>query len=345
MATGLNTDDEDATDRIAAPEHGGALAVISRAYPDAPRPWIDLSTGINPHPWPFPDPLPQIPDDALTRLPEPEAIAALERQAAQTYGASDPATVVAAPGTQILISLLPRIHPASTVAIVGPTYSEHTISWRTTGASVTTVEQLEACAGADVVVVVNPNNPDGRTVDPEQLLALAKTGPLVVVDEAFADLEDPALSCIPALPPSGMAVLRSFGKTYGLGGIRLGFTITGLTLADKIRAALGPWAVAGPALAVGPAALADTAWRKAAIRRLDEAVPRLDAAIRALGLDVVGGTRLFRLGTGADAPAVFDRLAQAGIVVRRFRDDSTLLRFGQPGGDDAWRRLEQAVRR
>ena len=342
MATGLNTDDKDATDRTAAPEHGGTLAAISRAYPDAPRPWIDLSTGINPYAWPFPEPLPQFPDEALTRLPEPEAIAALERQAAQTYGTSDPTNVVAAPGTQILISLLPLIHPASTVAILGPTYNEHAISWRTAGASVTTIGQLEECAGADVAVVVNPNNPDGHTVDPERLLALAKTGAMVVVDEAFADLEDPALSCIPALPSSGMAVLRSFGKTYGLAGVRLGFAVVGLDLAEKIRAALGPWAVAGPALAIGSAALADTAWRNAATLRLDEALPRLDAAIRALGLDVVGGTRLFRLGTGSDAPAVFDRLARAGIVVRRFSDDPTLLRFGQPGGEDAWRRLERA---
>lgn len=321
------------------------MAAISRAYPQAPGPWIDLSTGINPHAWPFPAPLPQFPDEALTRLPEPDAIAALERQAGQAYGARDPTSVVAAPGTQILISLLPRIYSARSVAILGPTYSEHAIAWQSGGASVTTIDRLEDSAGADVIVVVNPNNPDGRILSADRLLAQVGAGRLMVIDEAFADLEDPPLSSIPDLPQSGMLVLRSFGKTYGLAGIRLGFAVTGSALAGAIRDALGPWAVAGPALAIGSAALADATWREAIVRRLDESVPRLDAAIRASGLEIVGGTRLFRLATGVDAAAVFDRLAQAGIVVRRFKDQPMLLRFGLPGNDDAWRRLEEAVRR
>lgn len=333
---------------IAAPEHGGTLAAVSRAYPDAPRPWIDLSTGINPLPWPWPRPLPPVPPEALTRLPEPGAITALEQRAAHAYGARDPSSVVAAPGTQILIGLLPRLQPARRVAIVGPTYSEHAVAWRGAGAAVEIVGNPAAGTGADVVVVVNPNNPDGRITAPDRLHAiarhLAETDGLLVVDETFADLAHPSPSCVSTLPTSGMVVLRSFGKTYGLPGVRLGFAVADRRMADLIRRALGPWAVAGPAVVLGTNALGDASWREAAGRRLDAAVARLDAAMSAAGLRVLGGTRLFRLGVGPEAPAIFDRLARAGIVVRRFGDQPEQLRFGLPGGATAWQRLEAALR-
>lgn len=287
--------------------------------------------------------MPPLPPEAWTRLPEPEAEQALREAAARAYGAPDPAMVAAAPGTQALIGLLPRLFPARRVRVLGPTYAEHAAAWAGAGATVEEAERLEELAGAEVAVLVHPNNPDGRRHDPAALLALAGQVGRLVVDEAFADLEDGAPSLAPCLPRPGLVLLRSFGKTYGLAGLRLGFALADPGTALAIRGALGPWAVSGPALAAGRQALADAAWREAAAARLSRDAARLDALLDAAGLRVLAGTRLFRLAEG-DAPGWFDRLGRAGILVRRFPARPRWLRFGLPGGAAAWERLEAVLR-
>jgi cobalamin biosynthesis protein CobC len=331
----------------AALPHGGRLGEARARFPGAPEPWLDLSTGINPHAYPLPD----LPPAAFTRLPEPEEQAALEGLAGTAYGAADAAMVVAAPGTQALISLLPRLFPASDVAVLGPTYNEHAAAWRAAGVAVRDVAEFDALAGGGTAVLCNPNNPDGRRHPPGPLLALADRmqtrGGLLVVDEAFADLE-PAWAGEPLalarhLPHPALVVLRSFGKTYGLAGLRLGFALAAPERAAVIRAALGPWAVSGPALVAGQAALADGAWRAAMAERLAADVARLDALLAEAGLRVLGGTRLFRLAESGRAPAWFERLGRAGILVRAFPDQPTRLRFGLPGTEADWARLRAAL--
>jgi cobalamin biosynthetic protein CobC len=326
--------------------HGGGLIAARRRFPDAPGPWIDLSTGINPIPYK----VPPLPPDVFTRLPEPEQVAALEAVAATAYGARDPARVVAAPGTQSLIHLLPRLIPARRVAVVGPTYAEHAAAWALAGSDVRTVGSLDEAGDSDVVVVCSPNNPDGRVF---ALSELARVGGTLVVDEAFADFSpllphwhevagaSPAMTVVGA---GAIIVLRSFGKTYGLAGIRLGFAITAPGMASRIREALGPWAVSGPALHIGALALADTAWRQEAADRLGEDAKRLDAMLTGAGCAVVGGTRLFRLAAHPDSAALADRLGHHGILVRQFDYRPDWLRFGIPGDEAAWLRLRSALR-
>ncbi|ACL56843.1 threonine-phosphate decarboxylase CobD [Methylobacterium nodulans] len=320
--------------------HGGDLGEAQRLFPDAPTPWIDLSTGINPVPYPCP----ALEASLLSRLPAAEDLRALEAAAAAAYGA-DPAHIVAAPGTQALIGWLPALRPASRVAVVGPTYAEHAAAWRGGGHAVETVPDLDAALRAEVAVVVNPNNPDGRVTGRRTLDAaaaeLAARGGLLVVDEAFADLE-PVESLCGAVPP-GAVVLRSFGKTYGLAGLRLGFAVARPPLADRLRRALGPWAVSGPAIAIGRAALADRAWREAASAARGRDAARLDGLLARAGGRLVGGTRLFRTAAFAEAPALFARLGRAGLFVRRFDEAPTRLRFGLPGCEVGWARLERAL--
>jgi cobalamin biosynthetic protein CobC len=140
-----------------------------------------------------------------------------------------------------------------------------------------------------------------------------------------------------------VVVLRSFGKFFGLAGLRLGFALTAPTLAARLRAALGPWAVSGPALAVGTRALADTVWIERTRRRLAEASARLDEILARLALTVVGGTSLFRLVQTPAANALFQHLGQAGIWVRAFPDNPDWLRFGLPANEREWRRLKTAL--
>jgi cobalamin biosynthetic protein CobC len=140
-----------------------------------------------------------------------------------------------------------------------------------------------------------------------------------------------------------IVVLRSFGKFFGLAGLRLGFAIAAPDIAARLRASLGPWAVSGPAIAIGEAALADSAWIAATQRRLAQAAQRLDALLAGAGLDIVGGTSLFRLAQTPAAAPLFETLGRAGILVRRFAEHPTWLRFGLPGDEPAWKRLAGAL--
>lgn len=325
-----------------AQEHGGRLAEARRLFPDAPEPFLDLSTGINPAAYP----IGALPPELWTRLPEPDADDALRRAAALAYGAADPAMVVPAPGTQLLISLLPHLLPYREVAILGPTYGEHLASWQAAGATAREVPDLGAASPSPCVVLCNPNNPDGRRLDPAHLLALAddlalRDG-LLIIDEAFADFEPP-LSLVPALPHPAILILRSFGKAYGLAGLRLGFALTTPARAAHLRAALGPWSISGPAAAIGRQALADRAWRSEQSALLTRSAQRLDALLSEARLSLVGGTNLFRLFEASQAKAVFSRLGEAGLLVRRFTAHPTWLRFGIPGPAVTWSRLEAAL--
>ncbi len=330
---------------MASIAHGGRLGEARLLFPGAPEPWLDLSTGINPHSYP----LPPLAPACFTRLPEPEEVEALQSVAAGAYGAEDRGMVVAAPGTQLLIDLLPRLWPSGSVAVLGPTYAEHARAWSRMGASVESVMAFEALpGGASVAVMCNPNNPDGRYVRSDRLLALAdamaRRGGLFVVDEAFVDFERDDLSLVSALPHPALIILRSFGKTYGLAGLRLGFALASPERATMIREALGPWAVSGPAIVVGQTALRDETWLAATGERLAQGARMLDACLSDNGLRVLGGTRLFRLAGAEDAQTIFAKLGRAGIFVRRFAEQPTWLRFGQPGGAAQMERLRAALR-
>ena len=237
--------------------HGGDLSAIRRRFPEAPEPWIDLSTGINPVPYP----VVELAAETWSRLPTRQQERALVEAAAVRYGVRDPATIVAAPGTQALIQLLPRLVAKSRVTVLGPTYEEHAHCWARQGHDVAIVSDFER---ADVTIVVNPNNPTGKLL-PQEMLRQDRG--LLIVDEAFVDFLAPSASLAGNLPANTI-VLRSFGKVYGLAGVRLGFAIAEKRIADRIRDELGPWAVSGPALEIGPRALADSAWLQAAATRL-----------------------------------------------------------------------------
>jgi cobalamin biosynthesis protein CobC len=320
--------------------HGGDLATAKALFPQAPEPWIDLSTGINPIPYP----VPALPLSLWQRLPGKAEAAALLQAARTAYGVPEQAGIVAAPGTQILIELLPRLAGAGPVAVLGPTYAEHALAWRKTGAAVREVAALDEVGDAGIAVLVNPNNPDGRLIDRPRLAALAQKlaarDGLLVIDEAFVDFT-PEASLIPDLPPA-VLVLRSFGKTYGLAGLRLGFAIGEPGLTQAMCDALGPWAVAGPALHVGALALADKAWLDAAAKARAGDAARLDALLAPHGR-IVGGTALYRLLATPDAPAFFAHLGRKGLYVRRFQNDAAWLRFGLPENETAWARLAAAL--
>jgi cobalamin biosynthesis protein CobC len=328
------------TDAFGAIPHGGDLGAARLLFPDAPQPFVDLSTGINPHAYP----LPALAANLFTQLPQAAALRELAAIAAQAYGAPSVAHVVAAPGTQILLTQVAALVPPGRAAVLGPTYAEHARAAALAGHRVTEVTDLADFRNADLVVVVNPNNPDGRIVARETLLACARALPgLLVLDEAFMDVGPPGASLAGDVRRGNIVVLRSFGKFFGLAGVRLGFALAGEPTAARLTAALGPWAVGGPAIAVGAAALADEAWAMAARERLAQSASRLDQILTGAGLTVAGGTSLFRLVHTPAAGDLFQHLGRAGIVVRRFANKGNWLRFGLPAREGDWQRLTAAL--
>lgn len=325
--------------------HGGDLDAARKLFPGAPEPFLDLSTGINPNPYP----VPELPADVFTRLPQPEALAELRAIAAETYGAPSPDHVVAAPGSQILVAQTAFLLARGRASVLAPTYSEHSRAAELAGHNVVEAADVGELTEARIAIVVNPNNPDGRIVAKDALLALSDRlrgrGGLLLVDEAFMEVGPAEASLCEYVEQGNIVVLRSFGKFYGLAGLRLSFAIAPPEIVSRVAAALGPWPVSGAALAIGAKALVDTEWQATTRKTLAEAALRLDTELAKAGFDVVGGTSLFRLARRNDAAQLFRSLGEASILVRRFAEHPSWLRFGLPGGEDQWRRLAGALKR
>lgn len=324
-------------------KHGGDLSEAMAQFGGEPDAWLDLSTGINPNPYP----IPPLVRDAWQRLPSHADEAALLTAARRAYAVREDVGIVAAPGTQALIQWVPRLAERGAVAIVSPTYNEHAAAWRLAGHEVIAVGVGAAIPdAARHIVIVNPNNPDGRVLDRIALAHLAKIvaarGGIVVIDEAFADL-DPAISAAALCKDWPIVVLRSFGKFYGLAGLRLGFAVGPKDTIVQIRKAMGPWICSGPALAIGRAALEDMRWADATREQLRKQAAKLDAVLQAAGLAVAGGTTLFRLVRHPHASAYHTALARRQIWSRRFDWADDLLRFGLPPDDAALERFARAL--
>ena len=113
-------------------EHGGGLDRAMALHGGRREDWLDLSTGINPVPWP----VPELSVDSWHRLPDSGAEARLLAAARRAYDVPDSLEIVAAPGTQALIQALPRLLAGDTATILcgeAGTYGEHEHCCETAG--------------------------------------------------------------------------------------------------------------------------------------------------------------------------------------------------------------------
>jgi cobalamin biosynthetic protein CobC len=306
-------------------DHGGGVDAACLRFGGTRADWLDLSTGINPLAYP----LPPLPPSAWATLPDTAAQAALLEAARLFWAVPDGAAVLAAPGTSALIARLPALLPPGRVLVPGPTYNEHARAFGAQGWAVG--------EGGEALVLVNPNNPDGRVWEAAQA-----QGTFTVIDESFADV-DPGVSLIHLAQRPGTVVLKGLGKFWGLAGLRLGFAIGDPALIERLAMLMGPWPVSGPALAVGTAALRDPAWAATTRARLARDAARLDARLTGAGATVVGGTTLFRLARVPNAGAWHSALARHRIWTRIFPYSAHWLRFGLPGREADWARLAVAL--
>jgi len=294
-------------------DHGGGLDAAIATYGGSRDTWLDLSTGINPVPYP----IPQLSADAWTALPDRDSFARLEQRARAFWKVPKSADLVIAPGASSIIAQLPHHVTPAKVHIQQPTYNEHAAAFKSAG-------WQQTDGDADAIVAVHPNNPDGTMWTADALNA-----PLTIIDESFCDVTpDDTLIHLASRP--GTVVLKSFGKFWGLAGLRLGFAIGDPKTLASLRETLGPWQVSGPALQIGAEALADPEWIDETRVRLAADAARLDTLMGKQGAKLVGGTTLFRLYQVQDAQAAQAHLAQSHVWSRTFPYADNWLRLGLP---------------
>ncbi|WP_235937764.1 threonine-phosphate decarboxylase [Pseudoroseicyclus tamaricis] len=301
-------------------DHGGGLDAAIARWGGERDGWLDLSTGINPVPYPLGD----ISPGAWTALPDKAAAERLKAAARSFWQVPEGAGVLAAPGASALIARLPALWPKGHVEIAEPTYNE----WRAAfdGAG-------WATGPGGATVAVHPNNPDGRLAPPPG-------AGLTIYDESFCDVM-PGASHV-ARAGGDVLILKSFGKFWGLAGLRLGFLIGAPEPLARMAEMLGPWPVSGPALEVGARALEDAGWAEETRARLAADADRLDALIQGAGARVAGGTTLFRLYEVEEAAAWQERLAEHHVWSRVFPYAPGWLRLGLPA-PERWAQLEAAL--
>ena len=320
-------------------EHGGRLLAAARRHGIAPAAWLDLSTGIAPYGYP----VPAIPPELWQRLPEDEDD--LSAIACRYYGARK---VLALPGSQAAIQLLPRLRPPGVVAVLEPSYAEYAAAWSAAGHAVRpcAVDALPLAAiTANVVVIGNPNNPTGSCFSRRALLDMARQLEArqgwLIVDEAFADADNggDSLADIAGTGVAGnIVVLRSIGKFFGLAGARVGFAIACDSILTPLAESIGPWALAHPSRFAARAALADADWQSAQRARLQRDGARLHELLAASGLGTSTGTALFRYQARDDALELHEFFARQGILLRYFARPAAV-RFGLPATEAGWQRL------
>ncbi|XKH02373.1 threonine-phosphate decarboxylase CobD [Marinobacter nauticus] len=326
------------------PEHGGRLRQAARQWGVPESQWLDLSTGINPNPWP----IPEIPAPVWQRLPEDDD--GLPELIRQWVEAPAGAACLPVAGSQAAIQALPQLYAPCRVGIPVPGYREHGYWWQRAGHTVVPVplesvlESDEWLASLDVLVWIHPNNPTGLALPAGQLQewhrSLQARGGTLVVDEAF--VTPGADSLATSVGVSGLVVLRSLGKFFGLAGVRAGAVMSDDSVISALSHRLGPWAMSGPARYLMKHALQDVAWQARTRDSLLEGSRRLSRLLAEAGFGESAGTELFRYLPHPDALAIYGSLARQGILVRLF-EQPPALRFGLPGSETEWQRLAAAL--
>lgn len=323
-------------------QHGGSLDHMKRVFPSAPAPWLDLSTGINP--WPYP--LSNIHISDLHHLPTKTSLENC-RDAMSAAFLCPAETILPTPGSEILIRLLPTVLKPPTIAVLSPSYNDHTYTWKKAGCSVIQAKNpMEHIDNVDCIILCNPNNPDGRTFDFETLTtlhaAMRKRNGWLILDEAYIDLY-PHLSFTSQAGSNNLIILKSLGKFYGLAGLRLGALIAPQSILEAMSERLGVWSISDLVLNIGAEVYQNSTWKLQTRTHLKNASVRLNTLLSHSGLTIAGSTDLFSFISTPNSHHLWKRLAQEGIYTRRFAWSESHLRIGIPPSDQAETRLANAL--
>jgi histidinol-phosphate aminotransferase len=173
-----------------------------------------------------------------------------------------------------------------------------------------------------IVFVGNPNNPTSTMVDGGAIDAFMARVPeqtVVCFDEAYIEL----------LPPErqpdtlkfvregrNAVVLRTFSKTYGLAGLRIGYAVAPRECVQLLNRVRQPFNVNGMALAAAEAALGDDAHVAKSRKFLAEGLAYFEKELRRMKLPYVPAVANFMLVEVGEGRKVFDQMQRKGVIVR-----------------------------
>lgn len=312
--------------------HGGNIHAVLRDRGQNPGSIVDFSANINPlGPPEWLRAMVSRELDQVLHYPDPE-YSRLVETIAECWQV-EPSMVVAANGSTELLYILPRILDCRRAIIPVPSYIDYARAVRQAGLEVVSVvlreergfavnrEVLAAKLGAgDLVILGSPNNPTGTMVDPGLILELADDYPdtIFLIDEAFLDFVMSASSVAGKRP--NILTLNSMTKFFGVPGLRLGFGVFPVRIAQTVREVMPPWTINCFAQAFGIECLRDTSYqrqsRETVVRLRDELTTML-AEIAGLKIYPSAANYLcIRLDNGLTAPQLADRLLSHGLLIR-----------------------------
>ena len=191
---------------------------------------------------------------------------------------------------------------------------------------------LDACAGAKLVYIANPNNPTGTLVSHDDIRRFVSELPpnvLCVLDEAYAEYagDEPAGVEFVREGHERICVLRTFSKVYGLAALRVGYALASPQIADALNRVRPIFNVNQPAQEAALASLHETEAVRRRIAHTRAARDELHDTLAGAGLDPIRSHANFVYADvpGGDGDGLADRLLHAGFIVRALRA------FGAPG--------------
>ncbi|PZA06726.1 MULTISPECIES: histidinol-phosphate transaminase [unclassified Meiothermus] len=253
------------------------------------------------------------------------------REALARHTGWDPEGVVVSPGSNLLIQCLAQA--ATRVLDTAPAFPHYAISARLAGTPYQAIplhtdfrlplaELLEAMSGeAGVLFLPNPHAPTGVLFPEAEIQALARrageTGWLLVIDEAYQQFSGSDFRDLARGHPH-LALLRTFSKAWGLGGIRAGYLLASPTVAGVIQNLLPPFGLPAHTAAILLTVLEDPSYIQARVREVEAERERLYRALRQHPTwRVYPSHTNFLLVRTPDAAQAYRALLERGILVRR----------------------------
>jgi len=288
--------------------------------------------------------------DPIRRYPDTSPLA---RLLAARHGVDEDRILVTAGGDDAIFRFLLANRGTEVVATV-PTFEMIARYADQVGAHLSEVAWWDdrvpigemVATGAEVVVVVSPNNPTGSTIEETDLVELAARFGLVLLDAAYAEFADADLTPL-ALELGNVVMVRTLSKAFGLAGLRVGYLVAAQDVVAEIAGFGSPYAVSGLSVVLASRALETGLGRaESYARTVVEERERLIELLTELGAGPLPSQANFVLVTDVDPADLVERAATAGVGLRRFPGRSGLessVRISLPGNGDDFDRLVRVL--
>jgi len=265
---------------------------------------------------------------SISAYPEQETV---RRKAAKHFGVQ-PSELLLTNGTDEALSLVVNtfVEPRDRVLLVEPTYAMYRFYSELAGAQIVSARYdatmlfpwKNVLAAFEkrprVFFLPNPNSPTGNLLNPPNLRRIlnAAKHTVVVIDEAYFEFS--GVTVIPWINRhKNLIVTRTFSKTAGLAGLRLGCIFTHRELAATMRKAQSPYPVNAAALAAGEAAMSDRKFIARTVREVRRSYKDLQRGLTHLAIQYFPSAGNFVLANfGTRAKEIVAALSRKGILVR-----------------------------